>query len=269
MKKYLFFIFCLQFFNLSAQKGNINYSVWNSGSTDETYISADKFVCNDKGKLCYFLSNDRENLTVDMIIKDGNVQGRILKEGMIIWINTDGKQARKMGVRFPVGSQRQSGRNNRMNLPATNPDGSIITPLSMANTIELIGFENEPERRFSADNADNFRGFVKYDNEGILHYRMLMPIAMLPVRNSKEAGGVMPISFGIEYGALPSMAEGQRPAGPPSSSGVPSGGGSRGGSRPGRGGGMPGGSGPAGGASASTNPPVIVWIKNITLATDK
>ena len=137
----------------------------------------------------------------------------------------DSKLLKKMGIRFPVGSQNSVGR-KKSGMPdnSTNADGSIVTPLSLANTIELIGFTNEEARRFSADNYDNFRGSVKYDNEGTLHYKMIMPITKLPVRNSKDGDGAMPFLFGIEYG--PTIAQ------------------------------------PA-------FPPVLLWIKNIKLESDK
>jgi hypothetical protein len=137
----------------------------------------------------------------------------------------DSKLTKKMGIRFPTGSQ-YSGGHNKSILPDDdlNADGSLVPPVSFANTIELIGFTSEDARRFPADNADNFRGSVKYDNEIALHYRMVMPVSKLPLRNSKKGDGAMPFTFGIEYGpaiALPAF------------------------------------------------PPVLLWIKNIKLATDK
>ena len=99
------------------------------------------------------------------------------------------------------------------------------TLISLANTIELIGFTRENERRFPSENADNCSGYVKVDNQGVLHYKMVIPITKLPVRNSKDASGAMPFNLGVEYGAVP--------------------------------------------ISGSSKPPVIVWIKNVSLATGR
>jgi hypothetical protein len=127
----------------------------------------------------------------------------ILKEGLIIWVDMDGKSLKKLGVRYPIGSENlgrynRTGQSDDVKNPAV--DGSSL--LKMANTIELIGFISEQERRFSSENPDNFRGSVRYEG-GILFYRMLMPIFKLPVRNSKEGNGAMPFNLCVEYGFQP------------------------------------------------------------------
>lgn len=259
--------------SLNAQKAKLFLSSWRENGNAELNITSDKYSYSEKSKLYYFLSNDNDNIYVDMKFEDPGVQNRILKEGLIVWISMDGKHAKKMGVRFPIGSQYSGGR-NELNMTGVklNADGSIVTPVSMANTIELIGFANEEKRRFPSDNADNFRASVKYDNEGTLHYKMLMPIAKLPVRNSKDSDGAMPFTFGIEYGIVPVMKGPGGPVVPPSSSEPPAGG-SRGGSRGGgrSGGGMPGVSGQVRNSNSAQTvmPSILLWIKNIKLATDK
>ena len=138
-----------------------------------------------------------------------------------------------------------------------------------ANTIELIGFSNEAARRFASDNADTFRGSVKYDNEGVLHYKMIIPIEKIPVRNSREGEGAMPFTFGVEYGPFPSM-DTRKSQVPAQQSSVPQSGGSRGGSGGRRGSGIDSDSQrSAASASRPAFTEVLVWIKNIKLATDK
>jgi len=225
MKIYALILALITCPNLNAQKGKLFLSIWNEDGNTELKIPSDKYFYYGKGKLYYFLSNDNNNIYVDLKIEDDGVKNRILKQGLTVWINMDSKLTKKMGIRFPVGSQNSGGQNN-LNLPYynLNTDGSLVTLLSLANTIELIGFTNEEARRFPAYNADSFRGSVQCDNEGTLHYKMLLPIAKLPVRNSKDRDGAMPFTFGIEYGP----------------------------------------------AKAQTGfPPVLLWIKNIKLATDK
>jgi hypothetical protein len=156
-----------------------------------------------KTKLYCFLSNDNNNIYIDMKVADQEIQNRILKEGLTIWISMDGKEVKKMGVRFPIGSQNQ-GVHKKADLSENNKsqEGNLVTPLSLANTIELIGFTNEQARHFPSENYDNFRGSVKYDEKGTLYYKMIMPIAKLPVRNSRDGHGAMPFILGIEYGSL-------------------------------------------------------------------
>jgi hypothetical protein len=262
-------LFCL---TLNAQKEKLTQSSWNEKGQEEVTASSGQYTFSEKGKLSYFLSNNNESIFIDIKIEDAGVQNRILKEGLTIWVNMDGKSAKKMGIRYPIGSE-YSGNHNKQGMPETrlNADGSLVTPLSMANTIELTGFTNEESRRFPSSNPDNFRGSVKYDKDGNLLYKMVMPVEKLPVRNSKDGVGAMPFTLGIEYGAPPSQSNSKGNTPPPQYSGSSSGAGSRGGS----GGGSRPGTAPKSGrppvpsSGEKMITPVSFWIKEIKLATDK
>jgi hypothetical protein len=260
--------------NLSAQKGRFYMNTWHQPSDNKTNIPAEKYSYFDKGKLFYFISNDNENVYVDIKVEESSVQNRILKEGLTIWINMDRKLTKKMGVRFPVGSEYDTDYNKRgIHENKINQDESLVTPLIMANTIELVGFKGEDSRRFPSDNADTFRGSVRYDREGTLYYHMTMPIDKLPLRNSKDGTGAMPFILGIEYGAPPLSLDKHLSMTPPPayrSASSRSRGGSRSGAsgKGGRSGGISYKDGPM--TKANLNPailpPVLIWVKNIKLA---
>jgi hypothetical protein len=267
MKKLLILISFISCLNTYGQKNKSYISYWHNEGEDELSIPAGNYSFYEKGKLYYFLSNSKSDLIIDIKIDDEAVQNRILKEGMTVWINMEGKQEQEMGVHFPLGSEHPGGGRNGINQTTLNPDGSLVTPLSRANTIELIGFTGENSKRFPSENADSFNGYVKYDKDGILHYRMFMPFDKIPLRNTKEGNETMPFTLGIEYGRSAAAYSHQGP--PPSSSssgGRSSGRGSGGGSR--GGGGMPQGGAPMGGQNSreAVKPPVIFWIKNIRLS---
>jgi hypothetical protein len=265
---------------IDAQKGDLILSKWHKSENGQFKVPSGEYSFYKKGKLWYFLSNDNDNIYISLKIEDPGVQNRILKEGLMIWINMDGKTTKKMGVRFPIGSQNSEDR-NRSGMPEikTNIDGSLVTPLDLANTIELVGFSNEAVRRFPADNNDNFKGSIEFDKEGNLYYRMAMPVAKLPVRNSKEGNGAMPFTIGVEYGSVSQTIKGSGNSAAPTTSLVPPTGGVRG--RSSGGGRTSGGSGGSGQSmtasrsgsssfsSQNTSPPVVLWIKNIKLATDR
>jgi hypothetical protein len=189
----LFFIFT----GFSPQKGNQVLCRWHVNNkiedSDYQYIK--------KAGLYYYFSNDNDNIYINLKTSERNVQEKILKEGFMVWINMDDKDQAKMGIRYPIGSENQNS-NKRGNRPDTNADTTSV--LSMANTIELIGFISEQERRFPSDNPNTFSGSVKYSG-GILYYKLIMPIAKLPIRNSKERTGAMPFTLGFEYGFIPQM----------------------------------------------------------------
>jgi hypothetical protein len=218
------FLLILSLFSFSAadsQKGEMLLSRWHKSDkieeSDYQYIR--------KPGMYFLISNDKDNIYIDIRIDDDFTQKRILKEGLTVWIDMDGKQSRKLGVRFPMGSE-------------DNP------AVSMANTIELIGFVSEQERHIPAANADNFNGMVKFDDSGKLFYRLVMPIAKLPVRNSKKGNSAMPLFLGFEYGYSAQVRKPREITRQPKSSKV-----------------------------RSVNPSVkgsgLFWIRNIKLATSK
>jgi hypothetical protein len=187
------------FFGLNAQKGNLMLSRWHVSDK----IEDSDYQLIKKVRLYYFISNDNDNIYIRLKTSERDIQERILKEGLTVWINMDDKDQAKMGVRYPIGSQNQNS-NKRRNNSENNAGSDTISVLSMANTIELIGFISEQQRRFPAQNPDNFNGSVKYEN-GILYCRIVMPAAKLPIRNSRQGNGAMPFALGFEYGFIPQM----------------------------------------------------------------
>ena len=220
MKPFTFLIAILFCLNLNAQKGKIHQNAWYEERPDYVKIPSTNYSLINKGKLYYFLSNDNDILCVDIKVEDQEVSKRILTEGMIIWFDMDGRLSRKLGIRFPTGSQHSG----------------ASAYIQEANTIEIIGFTGENARRFPSDNNDTFRGYVKYDNEGILIYKMIIPIAKLPVRNSRNGIGAMPFNLGVEFGAFAEMngIRGRQPV-----------------------------------ETKASDPSVLFWINNVRLATSK
>ena len=197
MKPFLLILCVIFSTGINAQNGKMSLSIWHKG--DRAELSDFRQI--RRTGLSYSLSNDNDNLYLDLIIEDRNDQNTILNNGLILWINMEEKPVRKMGIRYPMGVQNQGAHNKSFQTERdiTQKD-KAGNPLSMANTIEIIGFIGEHERHFSSDNAVNFRGWIKFDASAKLHYRMVMPIARLPVRNSRVGNGAMPFSLGIEYG---------------------------------------------------------------------
>jgi hypothetical protein len=256
------FILCL---DLSAQKEQIPTCRWVDNSSGSVLPSASDYVSARKGAFLYSFSNDENNLYVDIKVTESIEEGKVLQMGMILWLNTDGKSRKVTGVRYPIGSKFSRSRRGE-------PMGTITqeTPLSLATTIELIGFKDINPSRFPANNSDNFRGSVKYDNDGNLLYSMTIPLAKLPAAGKSAQGKKTLLNIGIEYGAPPQMQNqgGPRPGG---SGEAPSGGG--GGRRGGGGGAGTRGAGAAPGPGFAGNDdapkPVLIWVKNLALAEKK
>ena len=226
---------------LNAQRRNLNLSRWHLNDKIE---SSDYLPVGKSGLYC-LISNDNDNVYIDMKVEDRKIQNRILTEGLTIWINMDGREEKKMGIRFPLGSRNQPGRKKTEhgeNSPSRAE--SVENLLSMANTIEILGFISEQQRRFPSENHDSFRGSVKMEEGGKLYYKLIIPLAKLPMRNSRGSHGAMPFILGIEYGSLPATNKSGVNRGPAPSSIFHSGSSGKGGSE-------------------------LIWIKDVRLATSK
>jgi len=210
----------------------------------EKIESSDFMPVGKSGFYC-LISNDIDNVYIDIKVEDRKIQNRILTEGLTIWLNMDGREEKKMGIRFPLGSQNQPGRKKTEHEESTQTRAeSIENLLSMANTIEILGFISEQQRRFPSENRDSFRGSVKLEEGGKLYYKLIMPVAKLPLRNARDGHGAMPFILGIEYGSLPVTNKSGVNRGPAPSSIF-----------------HPGSSGRGG--------PELIWIKDVRLATSK
>jgi hypothetical protein len=264
------FVLCL---NLNAQKEQNFVCKWRDNSSGQILPSTGDYVSARKETLFYCLSNDDKNMYVDIRFTESIDQSKVLQMGMVLWINTDGKSRKKTGVRYPIGAKfSKPGRGRSESQQVLKAE----TPLTLANTIELTGFKNVVPNRFPSNNSDNFRGSIKYDSEGNLLYSMTLPLDKLPEGGNRSDGKVSLMNIAIEYGAPPqidSQSNRQSDTSSPSSESGGSGGGRRGGGGGSRGGG--GGGGRMGGAPSSMSDsqdvpkPVLIWVKNIALATKK
>jgi hypothetical protein len=235
-------------------------------------MSDDGYDFFKKGNFLYYISNDNINLYIDIKIEDSGVQFSILQEGLTVWFNADGKQHKEVGIRYPLGAKFADGPGRR-----NQGNSASASPLSKANTIQLIGFPGEGQNMIPAKNDDNFSGSLEYDQDGNLFYNLRLPISRLSFIASEGGAGFEPCTIGIEYGGLPEMGNKPNGQAPPQMvENMPSGGrggsgggrgGSGGGGRGGRGGSGGGiGAGPSGPPTTIAEPSKLLWIKKVSLA---
>ncbi|MBN2863283.1 MAG: hypothetical protein JXN62_08995 [Bacteroidales bacterium] len=254
------------------QKAGKSSSRWNSYGQDPSAIPLSDFEFFKKENFYYLLSNDNENFYLDIRVEDSEAETKILRQGLVIWINADGKQQKIVGVRYPIGSQNMAKMN--LQIPGTQTQTSSRnpnSPIAQATIVELIGFPQNEQRYIPANNTDNFRGSVHYDDNGALHYRLVMPAGNLKQDNGDKGEDKRNLTLGIEPGA---QVMGMRPGGPPAPGGAMPGGGipggpaGGGGRRPGGGGGFSGGGGNMPMMQAGpTN--AVLWIKDVSLVLNK
>jgi hypothetical protein len=259
---------------------------WRDNPSVEIPAPVSEFFSLEKGKILCFLSNDNNNLFVDMIIHDPVVQKKVLDIGMSIWIDPAGKEKKTIGVRFPIGAASVRRMLERKGERMTEEEVKIFnknSTLAMAYEIEINGFGEVPAMSIPASGGEGFSASIRYNEDGELIYRLLIPRDKVAFGESK--GKPVPISLGIEYGVAPTRT---RPAGGPGDVGtmrsgsrqvvvgseirvvpVGQGGGampqgSPGGRGGGAGGARPGMAGAPGSSQQAAHPPL--WIKALVLA---
>jgi hypothetical protein len=262
MRTIVTFIALAFILNAYGQDEKSYQSHWYSSDKNTRQISDDSYDFFKKGNFLYYVSNDSENLYIDIKIKDSGVQSSILQEGLIVWFNADGKQHKEVGIRYPLGAKFADGPGRR-----NQGNSTSASPLSKANTIQLIGFPGEEQNLIPAKNDDNFRGSLEYDQDGNLFYNLRLPISRLSLIVSEGGAGFEQCTIGIEYGGMPEMGNkpnGQAP--PRMAEDMPSGGrgGGGGGGRGGSGGSM--GAGPSGPSAPIAEASKLIWIKKVSLA---
>ena len=287
MKKALFFFGLFWCVTLYSQKENAYHNHLHQTGIDDFKSETADFQYSEKGKFTYLISNDKENIYIDLRIIDKAVQRQVLFTGVTVWINTDGKKNKKMGVRYPVRPVNREARggpgspnqqrppdmqgNPDMAQRGARPGGMGNMPDMNNGLIELTGFSESGPVTLPNNEEGNFRAYLKTERSGNLIYELVMPFSKLPaISDQPGKKDESPFILGIAYDELPTT--GGSYGGNFSGGGGMSGGGRSGGGRPsgGGGGGRPGG---GTGGQPSMNQPAaaqtVVWIPDIRLAAEK
>jgi uncharacterized membrane protein YgcG len=263
-------IFCT---SISAQKDKFYQCLWHNKDSDLFETRSAEFEYSEKGKFLYCISNDSKNAYIDLNIGDKNVINQVLRSGLTVWINTNGKKAKKIGVKYPAGSPST----NRGSVPGRQ--GTQMPPdmknrqtspgVGAHDSLSLIGFTKGEPVLIPNHEADNFQGSANVQKNSNLHWELIIPLAKIyttETSNKKNAKPI-PLILGLSYESFGSGGMGGAPGG-----GMPPGGG--GGGRSGGGGMPPGGGGgmPSGGQFGGSPPAptiVITWLEDIRLAEPK
>ena len=72
--------------SVSGQKGKKSSGNWRTNPADELNISDSDYHSYKKDMVLYYISNDNENLYIDLKIKETIEQNRVLKKGLNVWI---------------------------------------------------------------------------------------------------------------------------------------------------------------------------------------
>jgi hypothetical protein len=155
MKKILFIIPLLFCANIYAHKDKSYQCIWHENNVDIFKTRSADFKYSEEGMFYYLISNDSDNIFIDIRIFGDEIAKQVLRSGMTIWIDPGGKKVKKAGVRYPVrhenhakgrmadSSDRQVPDNMKNRYPVNlrgtwSGDGAI--PDFLKNSLMLIGF---------------------------------------------------------------------------------------------------------------------------------
>jgi len=223
---------------------------------------------NDATKLAFALANDDKNLYIIIESLDPQTTFSVLRGGITLNINTEGKKKDGMKLTFPLMERPpmpKEGEEHREHTPLS-PDGTTPDPVMMNKSIRVFGFKNIADGELPAMNQDGIETGMSIHPNRDLIYELSIPLAQLQVGLDLKRPLVYNIKInepnksGFKREARPEGANGGK--GRSGGRGGMRGGGMGGGGRGGMGGGRMGGGGqrpPEGGESAAKSSDF--WIK--------
>jgi hypothetical protein len=175
---------------------------------DENFTKsiAGKLKYDEESGFMYAVSNDKENLYIDIRVSDKTVQRKILSMGMTVWIDTTGKKQETMGVTFPIGmrtamagrrqERSQSQEAEQVRRPSNRQQsGSMIK--AATSKIKLTGFVDINELNNSNEVIPGvISGKLERDAMNILQYTLVIPFERIPTIKNKK------FSIGIKTGFI-------------------------------------------------------------------
>jgi len=237
-----FFMVFLTISGINAQKIGVYQCKWHaviSADDEEGLINQMQF--NEKSQFLFFISNDEENLYVDIIQADKAAVQKIMRFGLTTWFNPEGKHKKGIGIQFPVAAEENSEPSFKREKGGDRKEMMLAMMARKNQEMVLIGFGGKGEQKVIDPRIDSsFHGQVKMMEGGRIHVSLVLPLEKLGRGNIETLN--YPFSVGFETGYLDLNREGMT-----AGAGQGQGGGEMHG-----GGGMYGGGGPPPGGGTGT-----------------
>ncbi len=183
----------------------------------------------------YALANDAQFLYLCVTTNDRINTIKIMRNGLLIWLDSTGNTLEAQGIRFPIPAQDLKPNENMQ--PGERPDAKIMTARfrSSKKSLSAIGLKNIPEFPMDYYASLGIQAAADIDDRNVLTLEYAIPFSLLNWQPASNAN----IGVGFFLEAMTMPGGGGRPSG-----GMPPGGGPPdGGFGGGPGGGMPPGGG--------------------------
>jgi hypothetical protein len=152
---------------------------------------------NPEYNMEYEVSNDNRNMYICVYSKDQNIQKRILKSGMIIYLDPKGEKKKTMSLAFPV-KKPADNISQANNEPTRYTDymtqmNQLLRQSDYYNTTGLLNLENG---QYALDSKINLLQLaIKVHNDSSLVYEAAIPIKYLLGTDLKT--GFTPQNFSV------------------------------------------------------------------------
>jgi len=138
---------------------------------------------NDATKLAFALANDDKNLYIIIESLDPQTTFSVLRGGITLNINTEGKKKDGMKLTFPLMDRvpmPKEGEEHHDHAPLS-PDGAVHDPVVMNKIIRVSGFKNIADGELPAINQDGIETGMSIHPNRDLIYELSIPLAQLQV----------------------------------------------------------------------------------------
>jgi len=214
MNKIILALLTLYFFSSCSHK------VYDALDWQSTKVTADGKIqewpnhlrfYDDKSKVNYTISNDRQNLYLCMIVFDEKSQMKIVRSGLEFRIDTTGKKIFSIAFIFPIANQlmmMQHKRNDIQSTKSHNEKSGYAAKnqklLSLAKDIQLIGFKPPLAGTISLLNSSSgISAAIDIDSSGIMYYEAIIPFRTFYKIELTTSDTNKVFSYEIKVNAIP------------------------------------------------------------------
>ncbi|MBB6239449.1 putative membrane protein YgcG [Pedobacter sp. AK013] len=134
---------------------------------------------NDATKLAFALANDDKNLYIIIESLDPQTTFSVLRGGITLNINTEGKKKDGMKLTFPLMDRPPMPKEGEEQ--PLSPDGATHDPVVMNKSIRVSGFKNIADGELPAINQDGIETGMSIHPNRDLIYELSIPLVQLQV----------------------------------------------------------------------------------------
>lgn len=128
-------------------------------------------------KLNYAVSNDTKNLYLCVRVGDDQAQMTLMRSGLTVWLDTEGKKNKTTGITYPLSRALTTKQSQINNEEKERPTMGQMKKqfLSKQNQVLLIGFKNA-NGLSPLQNSEGISVALNWDSSGVMIYEAVIPI---------------------------------------------------------------------------------------------